>query len=264
MATGMRIQRIQPGRQRQIQWGCGCGLLAGFAVLFGCVGLYVFGLLTPIILSLAGVDRVGSTDDLLETAPIVPTIVIVEPVPQQRAVFDLGDYGQEIINTNTQSYSVVVGGDGNHTGGSSVTTTVATATFSEAGLLDVCRQRSGVCRGEDSRFRNVRFDLRPGGVVILTEVNAGVFWQRIGVVLRLTGQQSFEVIGVDIDGSTYNIGSLPAFIPADTRATINEAVRDVDRIGNEVLTDLIVSTGGDDYRLQAISIDHTQLTLTLR
>ena len=261
MATGMRIQRIQPGRQRQIQWGCGCGVLAGFSVLLACIGLYAFGLLTPIILSLAGVDRVGSTDDLLDTAPIAaPTVALVDPVPQARAVFDLGSYGEEILSTNSINYTVITG----NTGDSAAAPQIATATFNEAGLLEVCRQRSPVCRGEDSRFRNVRFNLRPGGAIVFTEVNAGVLWQRIGVVLRLTGQQSFEVIGVDIDGSTYDVGSLPAFIPAETRATINEAVADVDRIGNEVLDDLIVSTGSDNYRLQSIMIDDTQLVLTLR
>lgn len=259
----MRIQRAGPRRQQRLQIGCGCGILAGFAVIFTCAGLYAFGLLTPIILGLAGVERVGTTEELLEVAEPVTTVAVSNPQPQLRAVFDLGSYGEQVINTDTLSYTVTTGSVADEAP-ADVAPNIATAAFSEAGLLDICRQRSPVCRGEDSRFRNVRFDLRPGGAVIFVEVDAGVFWQRIGVVMRLTSDQTFEVIGADIDGSTYNVGSLPPFIPADTRATINDAITDVDRIGNQVLQDLVVSTGGDVYRLNAISITDDQLILNLR
>jgi hypothetical protein len=51
---------------------------------------------------------------------------------------------------------------------------------------------------------------------------------------------------------------------ADTRESVRNAIADMERIGNEILSSLIVSTGGDSYDLVDVSIDDQYLMLTMR
>lgn len=252
----MRIERYGR-RSRNRNSGCGCLLLTGF-VIVGGVGLLAFsGLLLPLILAISGVERVGSTDSLFEAEAVtVPTPVVQGDTNSPRqGTLSLGIYGQEIITSDGAGTILTTG---NSTDG----LTTATASFNEASLLVICENVTIVCRGGDSRLRNVRFDLRPGGAIIYADAFTGFYWQEIGVVMRLTsgGALSFEVVGVDIDGITYN----PETLPMGLGDSIGDIIRDVEREGNTVLRQVVLTAGGEQYRLTAISIDDTTLTLTLR
>lgn len=238
--------------------GCGCVSVLGMLVIAICGGLYATGLLMPVILQSMGIQRVGDTDALFSEDRIVPTVVIAAPSSQTRASLDFGTYGTQVLETTNLDTQILTGSTGNGI-------PVATVTLTEADVKALCAQRSAICREGTDIFSNVQFDLRPGGSIVYVDVDAGGIHQRIGVVMRMQpGQLAFEVVGVDIGGSTYDPATLPAFIPKDMRQRVQEAVADVERVGNEVLMSFTTTTGDETYRLTEVSIDHERVTLTLR
>jgi hypothetical protein len=209
-------------------------LVGGFAALLLCVGLYAFGVFTPLLLQIMGVERVADTDEVFADYTPEPTVAIVNAEQQDAAVVDLGSYGTENLNNVTRSYEIVSGttDDGSE---------VAVIRFNEAAIKELCDERSTICREGTDRFRNVAFDLRPGGAVVNVDVNAGILWQRVGVVMRLDDDvPAFEVVGIDINGTTFNPETLPGIMSADTRESVRNAIADMERIGNEILSSLIV------------------------
>ncbi|PJF21199.1 MAG: hypothetical protein CUN56_12315 [Phototrophicales bacterium] len=256
--AGIKIERYGKRHNRQtIPLGCGCSIIAGFVLIFICGGLYMTGAFLPLILRLTGVESIGSTDTLFENIQPAPVISVqnAAPVPPQ-VVVDLGTYGSENITVDSRSYTVVTG---NTESGSQV----ATATFTEEALLQLCAERTAACRPSgDGQFRNVTIDLRPGGAVIYMDVNTGFNWQRIGVVVQLDPgtNTTFRVIGVDVQGITYNPNTLPLGLGDAVMTAINQ----IEREGNAVLTQLALNAGGQRYTLNSVSIDETHLTLVLR
>lgn len=254
----VRIQR--PGKK---QIGCGwkvvgCAFFAVFGSIFACAALYTVGALVPLVLQLAGMRSLGSTEDLFDAVTPAPTVVVQGASNPQRVTIDLGSYGQEALNVDPAAYTFV-------TGSTDAGTQVAVATFTEQGLLDICNQRSTVCSGQNDRYRNVRFDLRPGGVVVYADVNAGILWQRLGVVLRLdSSSRRFNVLGVDIGGVTFDPATLPPFLSQEVKDGIAVAMVDIEREGNAVLNELELQTGGQSYTLSQITIDDTTLTVIMR
>lgn len=247
--SALQVERYSRSRRRGVGLGCGCGLVALMCGVVACVWGYMFSstpLLTAIGLEIAGAQRIGRTDDLFET---VNTTENTSTIPQGRSTagrvtVSLGAYGQQTLDTSPQTVTITTSADN------------AQVTFSESGLVALCDQRGNTCTEGDSRYRNISVDLRPGGAVVNAEVNAGV-WQRIGVVVRLNAIGTrFEVLGVDVGGVLYD----PETLPGET-ATF---VREVARVGNDALRQLVVNIGGRGYNLETILIDETQLLLVLR
>ena len=233
-------------------------MISGFAVLLLCVGLYAFGVFTPLLLQVMGVERVADTNEVFADYTAEPTVEIVNAQQQDTAVVNLGSYGTENLNNVTRNYEIVSGttNDGSE---------VAVIRFDEAAIKELCDERSTICREGTDRFRNVAFDLRPGGAVVHVDVNAGILWQRVGVVMRLDHQAlAFNVVGIDISGTTFNPETLPGIMSADARESVRNAIADMERIGNDILSSLIVSTGGGSYDLVDVSIDDQYLMLTMR
>jgi hypothetical protein len=245
-------------RNWRLQAGCGCAIVAVFGCTLVIGALYMFGVLVPLIFQFMGVESVGDTDDLFADTTAAPTLVLTNPQAPQQVTVDLGSYGSESINTNPQNYTV-------ESGTTDTGQTVVQASFTEAGLADICARRGESCTTGNGRYRTPRIDLRPGGAVIYAEVDAGLYWQQIGVVLRLDSTRTrFVVLGVDIDGTTYNPNSVPGFLPAELRSAITDAIDDIERVGNDVLQQVALETGGGSYQLSDIIIDDTTLTLIMR
>ena len=255
--TSVKIERY--GRRHSsnyLPWGCGFGIFFGFVFVFACGGLYMSGALIPMALRLTGVDSVGNTDELFENSQPAPVVAVQNPAPVQQVVVDFGTYGNETVNVDSRAYSVVTG---NTTAGSRV----ATATFTEDALLEICAERTAACRPDgDGQFRNIDIDLRPGGAIIYMDVNTGFGWQQIGVVMQLDPgtNTTFSVVGVDIQGTTYNPDSLP-FGLGDV---VGSEISQIEREGNAVLAQLAVNAAGQNYNLTSVSIDDNQMTLTLQ
>ncbi len=239
--------------------GCGCASLAAICLIFaGLTALILRPALPQIALSLAGAAPSGQTDDLFQAVTPPPTVQVQNVIlPPTAVVVDLGSYGgQQAINLSEANAAVTVGS-------SAAGAPLATVTFTEDGLLQLCRQRSEWCREGSSQYRNVRFDLRPGGAIVYADVNvpvaAGVeVWQTAGLILRLDDSlRRFQVAGIDISGTRYS--TLPSGFES-----VSGLMSEVERTGNDILDQLTVEAGGGRYTLDQVQIGDTTLTLVLR
>ena len=240
-------------RGRRTQIGCGCATTALFSLVMLCAGIYAFsGVFLPIVFQLMGINRISDTDSIFEeTIPVATLAPIQNSSVPSRVIVDLGEYGDEELNTTTRSYTIVTGNtdDGRD---------VATAQFTEQGLVDLCNQRDNFCANGDGDFRNIGIDLRTGGAILQADLNTNspLGWQRVGIVLRLDNTNTrFAVVGVDYGGSVYDPNSLPF--------DVSDVIDEIDRIGNDLLRQLAVNTGGENYRLSQIIIDDDLLTIVM-
>lgn len=228
---------------------CGClTVLIGGGLVLAIVGVFV---LPGLILQLGGFQSQGSTVALFDEVTPPPTVEIENPAPAPaEIVIDLGRFGTETLNTNLYDYTVV-------TGNTASGAQVATVSFDESSLLSLCQQRSDICGPSNPQFRNARFDLKPGGAIVYGEVFIPQFavWQNAGIVLQLTGNnQRLQVAGVDVGGTLY------AVPPNEFTNVVSE----VERVGNETLDQMVLQAGGNQYNLDQVLIDETNLTLVLR
>lgn len=245
--------RRQPVRRRSTFSVLTCGCLSGLVGLL-VIAAVAFVLLMPslpnIAAQLVGFTARGSTDTLFQATPI-PTIALQNAVQPQQFTVDLGQYGEQTLSGDSGLYDLQVGSDpaGNP---------AAVVSFSEAGLQELCRQRSAICGPNNPRYRNAQIDLRPGGAVIYADVaipELGSIEQRAGVVLRLDASgQRFEFAGVDINGTIYDVP------PEQLGAT----AADIGRAGNDILSQLRLDAGGGQYALAQVSINDDTLTVLLR
>jgi len=251
MAT-MRVERYNYGRRR-MGWSCGCLSLLAVSGAMLCLGLYMFSSVwIPVALDLIGVQQVGRTDDQFDPEP-PPTVEVQNPQPPPSQVtVNLGPLGTQSLDT--RDFTVTTGSSGEGA-------RVATVTFTEASMLDFCHRQSDLCRDGNQQVRDISFDLRPGGVIVNLEANTGAFWQRIGVVLRLDeSQRRFRVVGVDLAGTTY----APSALPFGLNDVVGQAIADIEREGNNALTQMALESGGDPYTLESVLIDHGALTIVMR
>ena len=227
---------------------CGClTVLIGGGLILVIVGVFV---LPGLILQLGGFQSQGSTVALFDEVTPPPTVEIENASPgPAEIVIDLGQFGTETLNNNLYDYTIV-------TGNTSSGEQIATVSFDESSLLSLCQQRSDICGPTNPRFRNARFDLKPGGAIVYGEVFIAQFalWQNAGIVLQLTPNQRLQVAGVDIGGTLYAV-------PPNEFSNV---VTEVERVGNETLDQMVLQAGGNQYTLDRVLIDETNLTLVLR
>ena len=122
--------------------------------------------------------------------------------------------------------------------------------------MQLCQQVSTLCSADNTQYRNVQFDLRNGGAVFYADVTVpglGVT-QRAGVVLRLRDAARFEVAGMDVGGTLYDV-------PPEA---FGDLVNEVERTGNDILRQLSVQADGTTYTLTEVYISDELLTLVLR
>lgn len=246
----MRIER----RTRSNKWlpvGCGCGVaLAALITIAGIGLLLLIPLLPDITLRLSGFSPRGETANLFEAAAPLPPVEVNNPITPPDVVVDLGAYGSQELPAATSDYTVV-------TGSSDTGAPLATVSFDETALTNLCYQRSAICRNDNPQYQNVRIDLQPGGAVVYADVNVpnlGI-QQTAGVVLRLDGTgRQFEVAGVDIGGALYDTP------PGD----MSDLVDDIERTGNDILNQLTLEAAGSQYALSEVRVDDSTLTLILR
>jgi hypothetical protein len=247
----MRIKRPRPANRRPM-FACGClGVLAGGLVMLVVVGLLLILALPSLALRFAGFSPKGDTQAVFSSAPQPTPVVVQNAVQPPQAVIDLGQYGQQAINTNSDLYQIAVG-QASDTGAQA-----AVVTFSEASLMAMCQQRSDICKTSTDQYRNARIDLRPGGAVIYADVtvpNIGVS-QTMGVVLRLDGsRRQFQVAGLDVGGTLFDLPS----------GQLGDTIRQIAQQANDLLSQLSLEASGGRYSLSEVQIDDNTLTLILR
>jgi hypothetical protein len=246
----MRIER----QKRRNNWpliGCGCATALTALLAITAAGVLVLiAFLPDITLRLNGFSQIGDTNSLFEQAAALPPVEVNNPVTPPEVVVDLGAYGSQEIPAATNEYTVV-------TGSSDTGAPLATVSFDEAALMNLCRERSDICRNENPQYQNVNIDLRPGGAVVYADVtvpNVGIT-QTAGVVLRLDSTaRQFEVAGVDIGGTLYDTP------PGDMSALVD----DIERTGNDILNQLSLQASGSQYTLSEVRVDDSTLTLIMR
>ena len=243
----------RPRRRRSSLLPLACGCLATFAILFAIVVVAGIFFLPNIISSLTGLTPRGDTAEVFDDVTPQPTLVLQNPTDVPQVTVDLGSFGEQRLDTNPELYNFTVG---TGTGGQPS----AVATFTEAGLMDLCHQRSTFCSPDtaDPRFRNARIDLRPGGAVIYVDATLpqlGNILLSAGVVLRWDAPSRRVVFaGLDIGGSLY---TSPPQSLADAIATVEEQM-------NDLIQQVAVQIGGGRYSVSEVIVDDTTLTLILR
>jgi hypothetical protein len=248
-----RIQRPSARRNYLPFIACGClGIGVGVMLVAGIVVLLVIPALPGMALQISGFKTKGNTETVFQNIAPMPTIAVQNGVQPQQAIINLGSLGSQTIDIdpNQTQYQVVVGT-------SNTGAPLATVSFTESGLMDMCYQRADLCGNSNAQYRNPRIDLRPGGAIIYADVYVPDFgvWQAAGIVLRLdSSQRQLQVAGVDVGGVLYDV-------PPNG---VGQQVSDVARVGNELLNQLSLEASGGRYALSQVMIDDTTLTLVMR
>jgi hypothetical protein len=246
----MRINRPMR-RSSRLPLACGC--LATFAILFIIVLGAGFLFLPQIIGAVTGLTPRGDTAAVFAGVTPPPTVELQNPTALPQITVDLGQFGEQTLNSNPQLYNFTVG-----TGAGGQQTAVAR--FTEAGLMDLCHQRSTICSpsSTDPRFRNARIDLRPGGAIIYLDTmlpQLGGVPLPAGVVVRWDAPtRRVAVSGVDIGGQLYS---------ADQQS-LRELVTTVEQQMNDLVQRLTVEMGVGVYSVSDVVIDDNNLTVILR
>lgn len=246
----MQVQRATRRKSTLPMLSCGCvGIVAG-VVLVVLIGIIVLLPALPrLAAQAAGFTPKGDTQAVFTNAQ-QPTPNIQNPVAPLDAVLDVNQPDVGPLPADQNYYQV-------QTGTTDTGAPAASVTFTEANLMDLCRQRTTLCSDANSQFRNVRIDLRPGGAVVYADVQIPELpvQQAMGVVLRLdTSGRQFEVAGVDIGGSLFGIPS----------GALGDQVAQVAATGNTLLQQLELEAGGGQYRLSQVYIDDLTVTLLLQ
>jgi hypothetical protein len=255
----MQVQRYSPIRRRNnlplIVAGC-VGMVVVCGIVALAVGLFAITALPGIAAQSIGLEPAGDTDAVFSQpgAP-TPVILIQATIPVQQVLLDAGQFGQQQLDNAHPGIEIALGSE--NTGGDVPSQpTVLRATFDENALVDVCRQYSPLCSSAGEPIRNVTFDLRPGGVIANGDffIPQASIWQRVGVVMHLTGANTLAVVGVDINGQLY---STP---PGDMANMVDQAAQ----AANDALRQLSMQTGGTSYALSEVYADDATLTLIMR
>lgn len=248
----MQIQRPLPRqtRNRTPMIACGClAVMAGIGMVLVVAVILLLPVLPGLALQFSGFEPQGNTEQVFADVPPVPPVEVQNPVSPTQVVLNLGQFGQQEL-PQTLDYTVAVGSSA--AGGQ-----LATVTFTEAALMDLCYQRSDICSNTNPQYRNARLDLRPGGGVVYADVFIQQFgiWQPVGVVMRLdASKRQFAIAGVDVNGTLY---TLP---PNDMSVQIGDIVTSA----NQVLQQLSLEASGGRYALSEVQLTDTTATLVLR
>ncbi len=189
----------------------------------------------------------GDADSAFDGVSAAPTVQVQSAYTPPQVIVNAGSFGAQSLDGDSGNYTIRMGQSG---GGGEV----IVATFTESGLLELCRLYSNVCDNNSAQFRNIRFNLRPGGVLVYADVPVAGVWQLAGIALRLDGYNQFEVVGVDVGGVLYDSP------PGDIAGIIEE----IEREGNDLLREFTIQAGGVSYRLFEIYADEDSLTAILR
>lgn len=241
-------------------WGAACGCFAA-ALVLGAAALVVgFVLLRPRLLDVAvqvaGLQQQGEIAQVFAPPPQPLALpVLADAYRPETVTFQLPDR-QESFDTLSVGAQAEIGSTGSGQ--------AAVVTMDEAALLNLCRERSGICRNEDPRLQNVRVDLRPGALVIygdlqLEQLNAfGLNGQTLGVVLRVdaSGRQ-LAFAGVDIGGLFY--AGRPSGIPQLVDLLDQGQAR-----LNEALAAFTMQTGASALALSEIQLGESAASLIFR
>lgn len=257
----MRVQRMSPsgqyppvsrtqGTKTLPMLTCGCLGVFGVCLVAAVIGVVaLLPNLPGIAAQVIGFTPNGSVDSVFVNPP-APAPELQNPVVVDQAIVNLGEYGEQAINNAPMLYTFTVG--------TTAGVESASVTFTENGLLELCRQRTTICLNQNPTYQNVALDLRPGGLVAYADATLpqlGGVTQRLGVVLQvdMTGRR-LEFVGLDINGSLFT----------NPPPELSTLIAQLEQDANTILTGLSVEMAGSQYSLSRITIDDTMAVLFLQ
>lgn len=224
---------------------CGCLAVMVIVVVLGITAVVLFLNAPTLAVLFAGLKPQGSTAQVFASQPTTPPVQLENPVTQPDAVVNLGSSGAQELPANNVQTGMINGSP------------AATVSFTEADLMNLCRQRTTFCSDTNPQYKNVQIDLQPNGGIIYADVNVPELGttQRIGVALRLdASHRQFAVMGVDIGGTLYGVPT----------GALGQRVEDVASKANELLQAATVQAGGGVYNLSDIRIDSNTITFVMQ
>jgi hypothetical protein len=249
----LRVQRYNYVRRRSslplLPCACLSVITIFIIVIIGGV-LILLPALPGIGAQLMGFRQSGSVESVFNDQAAAPP-QISDASPANQVTIQIPGFGAQTINNNPPLYNFTVGTIGGDTQAVSVT-------FSESGLMELCRQRTTYCSGSNQQFQNARIDLRPNGAVLHADAlipQLGSLRQLIGLVVRLDSSgRRFEFVGVDIGGSLFT--SPPE--------ELSQLVNDLQNAVNDILLQLSLQASGSLYTLSRAYIDESTITLLMQ
>lgn len=233
---------------------CGCLSVFGVCLVITVIGgIILLPSLPGIGAQLVGFQPGGSVDAVFAPDEINPPVIEDADFPDA-ITLEVGGYGEQTLINDPQLYDWSIGTVNSSRGAEPA----ASVSFSESGLMELCRQRTTLCTNENPQFKNAQVDLRSNGAVLYADATLaqlGGITQRIGLVMRVDASgRRIEFVGVDIGGVLYT--SPPA--------ELNQLVEDFERAANEAVVQIMLESGGTVYTLSRIFIDDSTATIILQ
>ena len=200
------------------------GLLACVA----CAGLTLLAVnLAPCLLpALLGLTHVG---DLASALPPAPTPLISTGSPLDHVELLLPPYLPQPLSLTPADL-----GDGEITGDATTPGVSAyTLALDEPALNDFLRRHFLPDDAGGDRYRDLWVDLQPGGLILYADVNLGLSWQRMGLLLLQEGETSLTSIGLALGEELYTLpdeGFLAQAVPR-VQSTTERALEALTLVG---------------------------------
>jgi len=251
--SSLQVQRYKPARRRSATSPIVTCAVVGFGLLLICglSGLVILPRIGGIAAGVAGLREAGQTESVFANVPTPSPITINNGVLETQVLVTVPDYGQSMVDVQPELIQIVSGAD-------DAGLPTAAITVSEHNTVALCAQYTPLCQNADPRFQNLSIDLRPGGAIVYADVTVpelGGVSQRVGAIMRVdaSGRQ-MEFEGVDIGGTRYTAPP----------GTLSNQIAEYEQLANNVLQQVIVQAGGGSYRLSAILINDSSMTLVMR
>lgn len=250
----MQVQRPNYARRSSLPLlPCAClSIFVMFMVLLVAGFFILLPALPSIGAQLMGFQQSGTIEEVFEQQPVAIAPQIVEASTVEQVTIQIPGFDPQTIQENAPLYDFSIGTIGESN------TQALTVSFTEAGLMELCRQRTNFCSNENPQFQNVRIDLRPNGAVIYADAviaQLGNVRQTLGMVVQLdTSGRRFQFVGVDIGGALFTSP------PQELRSLVTE----FENGANNLLTQLSLQAGGSQYTLSRAYIDDSNITLLMQ
>ncbi len=192
-----------------------------------CAGLALLAVnLSPRLLpALLRLTRVGPLASALPPDP-VPLVSTGSPLDHVELL--LPPYLPQPLNLTPADLGAgAITGDATTPGVSAYT-----LALDEAALNDALRRHFLPDDGSD-RYRDLWIDLQPGGLILYADVNLGLSWQRMGLLLLQEGETSLTPTGLVLDEELYGLpdeGFLAQAVPR-VQSTTEQALEALTLVG---------------------------------
>ncbi len=176
-----------------------------------CLGATLLALnLTPRLLpAILGLTCAGPLADAL---PPDPPPLALTGTPLERVELLLPPYLPEPLELTAAD----LGAGGAVGDGTTPGRSVYLLTLDEDALDTLLRRQFSM---DSARYRDLQVDLQPGGLIVSAEVNLGLRWQRMGLLLLQEGETGLVPAGLVLEGALYALPEKGSLARTASRVT---------------------------------------------